>query len=460
MMKDFLHNYLKDKKIVLLGYGREGKSTFGLLRKYFPALPLAVADKNEALVTVNPELQSAGTTVFAGMDYMHKLGEFDIVIKSPGISVFHSGLTDIQSRITSQTDLFLQAFARQTIGVTGTKGKSTTASLLYHILSGYNSNSILAGNIGIPLFDIIPQMDANTRVICEFSSHQLEFISKAPAISILLNLYQEHLDHYASFRDYQVAKFQIALKQQAGNSFLFNPEDENIQALLHEFDVPGVSVPVNTVSFKGDGVGRTSGGPIVFRKDGHESFLLPQNPETRLTGAHNLRNIIFAASAALIAGIPAKAIAEGVVTFEPLKHRLEFLGVNEGKLFYNDSISTIPEASLAAIETLGEVNTLILGGFDRDIDYEPFIRQLCSGKINHVVFTGPAGERMMKLLQRTNSIQPTFEIGNSFDDAVHRAVAATPYNGICLLSPAASSYDNFKNFEERGKRYKELVLRQ
>ncbi len=457
-MKDFLAKYLKNKKIVILGYGREGKSTFGLLHQYFPELPLAVADQNDDLLSGNPELQEAGITIFAGNGYLDNLKDFDVVIKSPGISVFHSGLMDIQSKITSQTDLFLRVFSKQIIGITGTKGKSTTASLLNHIIKGYSSNTIFAGNIGIPLFDIIPQMDADTRVICEFSSHQLEFISKAPAISILLNLFQEHLDHYASFQDYQLAKFQIALKQHTGDSFLYNPDDTNIQALLREYIIPGEKVPVNTVFFKGDGAGRVGDGQIVFRKDGHEIFLLPENPETRLMGAHNLRNIISAATAAMISGIPVEAIAEGIATFEPLKHRLEFFGTQAGKHFYNDSISTIPEACLAAIETLGKVNTLILGGYDRDIEYDAFIRQLCSGKVNHVVFTGPAGERMMQLLQSAKSEQPTFEMGKSFDDAVHRAIAATPRNGICLLSPAASSYDSFKNFEERGKRFKELVM--
>ena len=459
-MKDFLEKYLRNKRAVILGYGREGKSTFGLLRQYFPELPLAIADKNENLLLENPELRNAGTTVFAGKEYANNLSDFDIIIKSPGISVFHSGLMDIRSKITSQTDLFLRVFARQTIGVTGTKGKSTTASLLYHIIKGYSHNTIFAGNIGIPLFDIIPKLNADTYVICEFSSHQLEIIEKAPAISILLNLYQEHLDHYASFYDYQLAKFQIALKQQAGDSFLYNPDDVNILALLDEYVIAGEKVPVNTVSFQGDGAGRSADGQIVLRKDGHEDFLLPENFETRLMGTHNLRNIISAAAAARIAGIPAEAIAEGVATFEPLKHRLEFLGTHSGKHYYNDSISTIPEASLAAIETLGEVDTLILGGFDRDIDYEPFILKLCSGKVKHIVFTGPAGERMMKLMQIAKCKYPTFEMGNSFDDAVQRAVSSTPPNGVCLLSPAASSYDSFKNFEERGSRFKELVQRQ
>ena len=123
------------------------------------------------------------------------------------------------------------------------------------------------------------------------------------------------------------------------------------------------------------------------------------------------------------------------------------------------SISTIPEATLAALDTLQTVHTLILGGFDRDIDYGPFIEKLCKSSVKHIIFTGPAGERMMKLLSSFNGIKPFFEMGSSFDDAVIKAIRATPEKCVCLLSPAASSYDNFRNFEERGLRYEEIVMK-
>ncbi|MDY0101298.1 MAG: UDP-N-acetylmuramoyl-L-alanine--D-glutamate ligase [Lentimicrobium sp.] len=456
-MRDFLESCFRNKKIVILGYGREGKSTFRLLHDYFPGLPIAVADSNKNLSSGNPELEKDGVTLFSGNEYTHYLSDFDVVIKSPGISLFNANLMNLQPKITSQTDLFLQAYSRQTIGVTGTKGKSTTASLIYHILKSYHNNTIFAGNIGIPLFDMVPMIDAETRIVCEFSSHQLEFIAKAPFISILLNIYQEHLDHYASFRDYQLAKFQIALKQQVGDNFLYNPDDINIQSLLNEFSIPGNKVPVNTDLFEGNGSGRSFKGHFDFRADGVEHFLLPAQPHTQLFGIHNLRNIISAATAALISGIPVEAIVEGVATFKPLKHRMEFLGSHFGKLFYDDSISTIPEACLAAVETLGVVDTLILGGFDRGIDYNSFIDQLCSGKVRHIVFNGPAGERMMKLLQGSECTRITFEMGHSFVDCVSKAIIATPDKGVCLLSPAASSYDSFRNFEERGDRFRELV---
>jgi UDP-N-acetylmuramoylalanine--D-glutamate ligase len=456
-MKNLLQSLFRDKKVMILGYGREGKSTFRLLRGYFPELPLAVADKNENLETENPELTNARITLFTGNNYTENLKDFDIVIKSPGISVFKSGLSQFGSKITSQTDLFLRCFAPLTTGITGTKGKSTTSSLLYHIINGYTSNTLLAGNIGIPLFELVESIDDKTRIICEMSSHQLEYISRAPSTSVLLNIFQEHLDHYASYKDYQLAKFQIAVKQVKNGNFIFNPDDQIIAELLKEIPIPGNKLPAFTSVFAGDGAGK-SGKNIVLRRGQQEQILIPANPQTQLAGKHNLRNITIAAAAARISDIPAEAIIDGIATFKPLKHRIEFLGINKNKLFYNDSISTIPEATLAALDTLQTVHTLILGGFDRDIDYEPFIKKLCKSGVNHIVFTGPAGERMMKLLSSANCHKPVFEMGNGFNDAVKRAIAATPEKCICLLSPAASSYDNFRNFEERGIRFEEIVM--
>ena len=457
-MKDMLKSLFRDKKVMILGYGREGKSTFRLLRGYFPELPLAVADKNENLEKENPELTADRITLFSGNNYTGYLKDFDMVIKSPGISVFKEGLSQLDSKITSQTDLFLRNFAPLTTGITGTKGKSTTTSLLYHIISGYTSNTLLAGNIGIPLFDLTERIDDKTRVICEMSSHQLEYISRAPSTSVLLNIFQEHLDHYASYKDYQLAKYQIAIKQSENDNFIYNPDDQIIAGLLKDTAIPGNKLPAFTSVFSGDGAGK-SGKNFILRRGHHEQILLPEKPQTQLAGLHNLRNIIIAATAARISNIPAEAIIDGIATFKPLKHRIEFLGIQNNKHFYNDSISTIPEATLAALDTLQTVHTLILGGFDREIDYGPFIEKLCKSSVKHIVFTGPAGERMMKLLSSFNGIKPFFEMGSSFDDAVIKAIRATPEKCVCLLSPAASSYDNFRNFEERGLRYEEIVMK-
>jgi len=343
-------------------------------------------------------------------------------------------------------------------GITGTKGKSTTSSLLHHIIRTYTSDTLLAGNIGVPLFDLVDKITPATRIICELSSHQLEYITRAPAISILLNLFQEHLDHYASFRHYQLAKFQIALKQRFNDAFIYDGSDDNILKLLEELRLPGSKFPVYTGEFPGDGAG-ISGNHLVLRNKGAERILLSTEHGCKLAGTHNLRNIISAASAAGMMNIPSAAIAEGVATFTPLEHRIEYAGNFSGKVFYNDSISTIPEAVMAAVATLNNVDTLILGGYDRGIDYTGLAEFICKSRIKNIILTGPAGERISGLLRQFKNCSPSTFFISEFELAVEKAVAVTPAGGVCLLSPAASSYDRFKNFEERGRFFKELVSR-
>ncbi|HPF65394.1 UDP-N-acetylmuramoyl-L-alanine--D-glutamate ligase [Lentimicrobium sp.] len=457
-MKSLIKSVTNGKSVLILGYGREGQSTLRLLDQCCPQLPLTVADADPLIVHKHPELNHEKLTVITGPAYLDKLNHFDLVIKSPGISLFNSGASFVPERISSQTDLFLRAYAPQVAGITGTKGKSTTSSLLHHIIRTYTSDTLLAGNIGIPLFDLVDKITPATRIICELSSHQLEFITRAPSISILLNLFQEHLDHYASFRHYQLAKFQIALKQQFNDAFLYDGSDVNILKLMEELRLPGRKFPVYTGEFPGNGAG-ISGKNIVLRSSGTERILLSADHKGKLAGTHNLRNIISAASAAGMMNIPAAAIAEGVATFTPLEHRIEFAGNFSGKDFYNDSISTIPEATMAAVATLKKVDTLILGGYDRGIEYNGLADFICRSGIKNVILTGPAGERILGLLKQFKKCNPAIFFIREFEPAIEKAASVTPAGGACLLSPAASSYDRFKNFEERGRLFKELVSR-
>jgi UDP-N-acetylmuramoylalanine--D-glutamate ligase len=455
-MRDLLQKLTCNREVLILGYGREGISTLRSLKEACPGISLTVADADSSLPERHPELREPGIRLMLGAPCPADLRQFELVIKSPGISLNRDGIEFIPENISSQTDIFLRAYAAQTIAVTGTKGKSTTTGLLYRILSAHTPNALIAGNMGIPLFDLAGKIDPQTRIVCELSSHQLEYITRGPATGILLNLYQEHLDHYRSFKHYQLSKFGMALRQTGEDVFIYDHSDINIHALLREFTVPGKVFPVYARPFEGDGIG-ISGAGIVIRHHGRERLLLPAGFKTNLRGEHNLRNIMAAAAAASLSGIPAEAIETGVAGFQPLEHRLEFVGTFNGKSYYNDSISTIPEAAMAAVRTLKNVNTLILGGFDRGIDYRGLVEYLGSSPVKQLVLTGPAGERMQSLMKSVKPFWPAVEYQSGFDRAVGRAMELTPEGGTCLLSPAASSYDSFRNFEERGHRFRTLV---
>ncbi|MBP5535960.1 MAG: UDP-N-acetylmuramoyl-L-alanine--D-glutamate ligase [Bacteroidales bacterium] len=420
-----LKHILEGKRILLAGYGREGKSSHRLIQQLLPQADVAIAEGNDNICREAAK-------------------GYDLIIKSPGIPTFiFDGIcsTDI---ITSQTDIFLRCYGDATIGVTGTKGKSTTTSLLYHALSTIfketEYSALLAGNIGIPLFDIIPSMDDNTLVVAEFSCHQLENIHRAPVISILLNLFQEHLDHYRSYLDYQMAKMNIALKQSPDSLFVYCRDNADLAALAGS-----LSIPSTTVAYG-----------IADTQPGQPLHWIAELPRT-LVGDHNLCNILAVWHALKGFDIDHEQFAQIVGTFKALEHRMEHFADRGGIQFYNDSISTIPQATIAAVEALPGVDTLILGGFDRGIDYTPLVDYLATHPLRNLVFVGQAGRRILDLWQPHASASQRWIVSDDYAAIVDWCFANTEPGHACLLSPAAASYDSFKNFEERGRRFKELV---
>jgi UDP-N-acetylmuramoylalanine--D-glutamate ligase len=314
---------------------------------------------------------------------------------------------------------------------------------------------LIAGNIGIPFFDIMKDITPKTKIVLELSSHQLEFIRKAPHVSVLLNLFEEHLDHYSSLLDYQQAKFNIAGYQSDKDYFIYNTTDIAIANLLKTNKVTskfvGFSLFANPMAMF-----YTKNQYFYRVKNGKEEKICEITPDFPLKGEHNLAN-----TTAVIAAIECMQdidilqIKNEIYSFHWLPHRLEFIGEFDGILFYNDSISTVPQASIAAVQALKNVNTIILGGFDRGIDYQLLIDFLESSEIENIIFTGEAGKRMLSLSNKLEDKQLFFQ--DSYSDIVALAKEHTKKGNICLLSPAAASYDQFNNFEHRGEVFRELV---
>lgn len=443
---------LQGKKVLILGFGLEGKSSYTFLRTFLSDNLIGLADQNEnAFETIHFQKH----TVYFGEDYLSDIQKFEFIIKSPGIpeSVLPDDL-DLQ-RVTSQTNLFLKAFSAQTIGITGTKGKSTTSSLIYHIFKKYKSNCILVGNIGKPPFDYIQQIDPQTTVVYELSAHQLADVNISPATAILLNIFQEHLDHYKSFQNYIDAKLKIGAFQHKNNLLVINADD-----------------PVLAEHFQQSGNGRKCWFSAQIKVDEGAYVLSDQKimltdrgrdiefdfvDRVGLPGKHNLQNIMAAVCACKLNQIPDDIIFEGVMKFRGLEHRLEYVGEFGSIHFYNDSISTIPQATIAALDTLPAVDTLILGGKDRGIDYSILVDFLTISKVKNVIFTGPAGKRIMDLCSEKKPQSQRYVFVNLFGDIENVIRQCTPSGGICLLSPAASSYDQFLNFEERGRAFKKIA---
>lgn len=421
--EDQLKACLAGKTILIAGYGREGQSAERLVKRLVPEAQYTIATKVE-----NRRWRGAD-------EQWHDEWPFDMVIKSPGIPTFH--LPSASFSLTSLTDLFLRVYGDLTVGVTGTKGKSTTASLIHHLLPG----SILAGNIGIPLFDILDDINDDSIVVAELSCHQLENIHRAPHISVLLNLFQEHLDHYEDYMGYKMAKFQIALRQHPGDHFFYCTDNQELHNLVRDNEAAVVST-VHPYSL-GDATNE-------------ERRLLDACP---LSGDHNRSNALVACRvASLVTRQPLKTYSLKLKTFQGLHHRLEKVGTYQGITWYDDSISTIPAAAIAAVRALGRVDTLILGGFDRGIDYSPLVAFLKETPLKNVVFVGKAGRRIYEELSTCHFPLSTL-IEDDYTKIVPWCAAHTPQGGVVLLSPAAASYDAFRNFEHRGDFFREQIER-
>ena len=417
--EDQLRALLQGKSILIAGYGREGRSAERLIQRLVPDAQYTIADGNEQIAAEAAK-------------------GYGLIIKSPGVPMRVLEVSKSRGlEVSSLTDLFLQVYGDMTIGVTGTKGKSTTASLIHHLLPG----SILAGNIGIPLFDILDDLREDSIVVAELSCHQLENIHRGPHIAVLLNLFQEHLDHYENYMGYKMAKLQIALRQQPDDHFFYCTDNAELADLVAQHSAAIASsvhpYSVNNVSVD-------------------ESTLLDACP---LDGEHNRSNALVACRvASLVTRQPLKTYSLKLKTFQGLHHRMEKIGVYKGITWYDDSISTIPAAAIAAVRALGRVDTLILGGFDRGIDYTPLVDFLQQNPIKSLVFVGAAGRRIYKHLSPfTSHLSPLVE--DDYTKIVPWCADHTPQGGVVLLSPAAASYDAFKNFEHRGDFFREQILK-
>ena len=424
-MLPFKEIFTEGKSVLILGFGQEGRSTFRFLSKYFPDRLIGIADQNTKIADENIR-----APLHLGKDYLQSVEDYDIVMKSPGISL--DGVPEnLRIKITSQTDLFLRAYGSQTIGVTGTKGKSTTASLIHHLLKKTGRKTLLMGNIGLPAFDFLENITPADLIVYELSAHQLEWVHSSPHIAVLLNLFPEHLDFFGTFEKYRKAKLNIFRFQQPGD-YAFCGEE------LPEF--AGVCETVSRIK-------------DVFGNHLHPQELLQR---AGLRGEHNLKNILMALGVLHRLGTPLAALPDALAGFNALPHRLEYVGKFSGIDFYNDSISTVPQSTMAAVKSVDHVDTLILGGFDRGLDYTKLVDFLMETDIRYFFFLGKAGERMWQLFRAHGSSKKLIPVNDLSEIFFH--LQALPDVSCCLLSPAAASYDQFHNFEHRGDLFKKLAV--
>lgn len=445
---------LENKKIAIWGLGKEGISTLQFIQSNnIKCKELGILEKKEF-----QEIE--GTKK---LDKIEDLNEYDLIFKSPGI-VADRATVDID-KLTSQTEEFIKILSKQIIGITGTKGKSTTSSLTYTILKKYYPNTVLVGNIGIPCFNAINEIDENTKIVFELSCHQLEFIRYSPHIAVILDLYPDHLDHYKTFENYIKAKLNINKFQKDDDIFIYG---ETCKKYIKNDDKNvSISESKNNICINDYIRGRTI-------NIGTNSIQILED-ETRLVGDHNFFDIAVSYYICNeVYNLSNEEFKSALKEFKGLAHRLEYITTSNDVKYYDDSISTIGETTIEGIKALKDVNTLILGGMERKIDYsslEDFIIE--EKELENIILMPDTGIRIYKELQEKEIEQKegiakereekqenskNYYLVNNLEEAVKKAKEVTKKGTSCLLSPAAASYGFFKNFEERGNTFQNLVL--
>lgn len=435
---------LKDKSIAILGFGREGKSTYNFLRKYFPEKELTIIDQKEI------DIDDMYTVTVSGSDYLSNLEIFDVIIKTPGISLKDIDTTNLKDKITSQLELLLEVNKNNIIGITGTKGKSTTSSLTYEVIKAQKEDVYLLGNIGVPVLDNIENYKEDTTLVIEMSSHQLEYIKESPHIAAILNLYQDHLDHSGTLEHYHNNKMNIFKHQTKEDYLIYSSDNEYLNNKMTEFDYKAIkyNVRFDNENLLGNDV------RIIDKDVFINNELVYTDTERKLLGDHNLKNIMFVLTIAKLLNLDLDKAKETIKEFNGLKYRMEYIGKYNNIHYYNDTIATIPDATINAVKAIKNVDTLIFGGMDRGIDYNEFIEFLKTSEISNLICMPTTGTNIGKLLEDTSK---NILYATTLEEAYELSKKYTKENMSCLLSPAAASYEFFKNFEEKGAKFEEIV---
>lgn len=451
---------LKDKMVAVAGFGLEGEATARYLLKHgikpvlFDERPWEGWEKES-----RERINSLGANFIFGPDAFLELKGFDVVFRSPGVrlSRVKESVSD-HAFVTSQTKYFFDHCPAKIIGITGTKGKGTTASLIYEMLvkqrhgSKVKGQVFLTGNIGkIQPFEIIESLKPADWVVYELSSFQLQDLQKSPHISVVLMTTSEHLDYHQNQAEYWDAKASIVKYQKEDDYAVVNADYEG--SLYIGKQGKGRK---NWVSGKHEieGVG-VKGGEMVGKVNGVDFKFQISN--FKLRGGHNLENIGAAVAAGIIAGCGKEVVESVLNEFKGLEHRLELVAEKNGVKYYNDSFSTTPETAIAAINSFSEPLIVILGGSGKNSDFTALGETISKAKnIKAVILVGQERERILQSIKKTKA--KVFEGAQSMEEILSQARSVSKKGDVVLLSPACASFGMFKNYKDRGEQFKKITL--
>lgn len=458
-MQSKILNKLTDHQLIIFGLGREGLSSYNFLYSKLPQAKFMLIDERPLaelnstwtkIVKSNSQVKFTTSITDVPQDELRH----SLLFKTPGIPLSHpivQKIINAGSQVTSNTQLFFDLVVENdqssitTIGITGTKGKSTTSSLIHHLLKENQLDSYLCGNIGRPALDAWMQWQINKKdqpsavFVLEMSCHQLAELKNSPRIAVIQDIISEHLDYYDSFEQYYQAKTQIARFQSQSDLLIYNGESKTATRLA-------ALSPARKISFS-----------LQDRE------LLEIAKSSLLIGQHNLYNIIPAIIIAQKMKLTLAQITAALKTFQPLPHRIEFVAEINGVKFYDDSIATVPEATIAAIQSFPDQNiVLIAGGYERQQDYKSLAAEIMAAEVKALALLPPTGQRLLRGIEHLNpcnNLRASIKEFSLMSEAVYYANQKANPGDIVLLSPGAASFNNFKDYIDRGNQFQAAVKR-
>ena len=468
-------------QLIILGLGREGFSSYQFWRERDAELPIVLVD-NLPLEKFGANwkttlLHDQKTGFVQSENFNTSINDQTVVMVTPGIKPDHPVLNQAINAgawVSSNMQIFLEIclpdrakphplsallpkIPAQTkvIGVTGTKGKSTTTAVIYHLLEGAGLPSFLGGNIGKPALDLVPLMLNSTKTqqlfaVLEMSCHQLNRLTISPEIAVIQSITPEHLDYYPNFDQYVLAKTNITQYQQDSDWLIYQKDNSTTNKIAEKS---------RAQTFCFSLYDQTCAASAKTNKLYYQNLSVIKTDELQLIGQHNWLNVMPGIIVAAKLAVEPLKINQLLKSFSPLPHRLELISQQHGVQFFNDSLSTNPEAAIAALSSFGQQPIiLIAGGFDRGLDYSGLAKKIAQSQIKLAILLPETGKRIASLLNKISNHKTIVEFVSNLQQAVALAKTQAQAGDIVLLSPGSASFNQFKDYQDRGNTFKRLVL--
>jgi UDP-N-acetylmuramoylalanine--D-glutamate ligase len=443
---------LKNKRVLVVGLGRSGVASAFFLQEHGAKVIVSDSKSEAQLQSEVPALLDRGISIEAGRHGERTFRDQDLIVVSPGVPSDQPQLQQARTLgipVIGEVELAFRFLQGKVLAITGSNGKTTTTTLVGEILAMSGRKTLVGGNIGTPVISLAGHSTPESMVVLEVSSFQLESIKQfRPWIATVLNITPDHLDRHHTFQAYADAKARIFENQKTSDFAILNADDPACVALKDK--VKGSLLwfsrkeRVETGTFVKDG-------QIIFRQNGEEQPVLSR-ADIELKGEHNVENVLAAVAMTMVAGCAPQQVRQAVKEFRAVEHRLELVATINGVTFYNDSKATNVDATMKALESFPAHIHIILGGKDKDSDYStlmPLLRE----RVKRVYLIGAAADKIAAQVQNFAAVVRS----GTLERAVHQAFDAAKPGDVVLLAPACASFDQFENYEHRGRVFKELV---